>query len=72
MLNKVLGTNEFMAPEILAGRNYDGRQTDIFAAGVTLFIMVTRSYPFEIANQNDQRFQYIANNDPKGFWDNFK
>ena len=72
MQNKLLGTTEFMAPEIVAGKSYDGRLSDIFAAGVTLFMLVTRQYPFEIANQADERFQHIVNNDPESFWDNFK
>ena len=61
-----------MAPEMIAGDSYDGRNTDIFAAGVTLFIMVTRQYPFELANLDDERYRFIANKDPIGFWNSFE
>jgi serine/threonine protein kinase len=29
-----------MAPEILEGKSYDGRQVDVFACGIILFIMI--------------------------------
>ena len=35
-----------MAPEIEAGKGYDAPGVDIFALGVTLFIMITGRYPF--------------------------
>ena len=41
------GSAYFMAPEICKCANYKGRQTDIWATGVTLFYMVTGKLPFE-------------------------
>jgi serine/threonine protein kinase len=41
-----LGTPEYAAPEILMNVPYVGAMADIFALGVSLFIMVTRSMPF--------------------------
>jgi len=35
-----------MAPEILQGKEYDGRKVDLFAAGVCLFMMVSEFQPF--------------------------
>jgi serine/threonine protein kinase len=35
----VLGTEGYMAPEIYAKQPYDGKQVDLFAAGMTFFIM---------------------------------
>jgi len=61
-----------MAPEMLAGHSYDGRKTDIFATGVTLFIMATCQYPFEEATLQDEKYAYIANNDAIGFWNSFE
>ena len=39
-LKSYRGTKTYMAPEIKEGKTYDGRQADIFSAGVILFIMV--------------------------------
>ncbi len=41
-----LGSALFIAPEICNGRSYKGRQTDIWAAGVTLYYMYTGTLPF--------------------------
>jgi len=40
-LETYLGTMNYMAPEIHLKLPYDGRQVDIFAAGVILFMMVS-------------------------------
>lgn len=61
-----------MAPEMLAGHSYDGRKTDIFATGVTLFIMATFQYPFDEATLSDERYKHIANNDSIAFWNSFE
>lgn len=39
------GTPSFMAPELLAGAPAD-MQTDLYAAGVTLYHLLTRKYPY--------------------------
>ena len=54
-----------MAPEILAGEVYDSRVSDIFSAGVVLFIMCTQFWPFVNADKNDRCFNKIIN----GQWD---
>eukprot|EP00831_Metopus_contortus_P037248 TRINITY_DN29365_c0_g1_i1.p1 TRINITY_DN29365_c0_g1~~TRINITY_DN29365_c0_g1_i1.p1 ORF type:complete len:235 (-),score=34.57 TRINITY_DN29365_c0_g1_i1:67-771(-) len=40
------GSSFFMAPEICKGTSYKGRLTDIWAAGVTLYYMLTGQLPF--------------------------
>lgn len=42
-----LGTPGYMAPEILEDRSYSGVAVDMFALGVVLFAMVTKSTPFQ-------------------------
>jgi serine/threonine protein kinase len=42
---KLMGTPEYMAPELLLGHKYDG-QIDQYALGVTLFEMLTGQIPF--------------------------
>lgn len=50
------GTPSFMAPELFAGKGAD-RQTDIYAAGVTLYHLVTRKYPYgEVEPFQNPRF----------------
>lgn len=42
-----IGSERYMAPEILEGRPYKGTSVDIFALGVSLFAIVTGVMPFE-------------------------
>ena len=57
-----------MAPEILEHKPYDGRSTDLFAAGICLFIMVTGKLPFKAARTDDEHFKLLAKNKSKKFW----
>ena len=36
-----------MAPEIKEGKPYDGELSDVFSAGVILFILAQGIYPFK-------------------------
>lgn len=36
----------YAAPELLAGRPYDGKKVDMYALGVTLYVMIHGCYPF--------------------------
>ena len=49
LLQTQLGTPNFMAPEIHEGISYDGRSTDLFAAGIVLFLLVAAHPPFVTA-----------------------
>lgn len=42
-----LGSSYYLAPEMCKGILYKGRQTDVWAAGVTLYQMATSKLPFE-------------------------
>lgn len=42
----IMGTPSFMSPEMLRGEDIDAR-SDIFALGVTLYELLTKSLPFE-------------------------
>jgi serine/threonine protein kinase len=46
ILKTKLGTEGYMAPEILGEDSYKGPPVDIFAAGVILFQMLTCNQPF--------------------------
>ncbi|MBK6379235.1 MAG: serine/threonine protein kinase [Chitinophagaceae bacterium] len=45
-VNKIVGTVEFMAPELLQGKDASAA-SDIYAAGVTLYEMICGKLPFE-------------------------
>lgn len=40
-------SNYFMAPELISAADTYSEATDLWACGVTLFLMVTGSYPFK-------------------------
>jgi serine/threonine protein kinase len=41
------GTPSYMAPEIVAKKDYNGYQTDVWALGVILYLMLCGNYPFK-------------------------
>lgn len=46
-LSNDTGTKYFLAPEIWSGKPFKGRPADIWATGVTLFMLVTGDPPFQ-------------------------
>jgi len=61
------GTRGYMAPEILEGQPY-GYESDIFAAGVILFIMLAGFPPFQYATAQDWWFQKLQTGRHSLFW----
>lgn len=69
-LNKtVCGTPIFMAPEILARKPYNAFGVDIWALGITLYIMVTHEMPFDfrdmekvVQDQMDKNWEWKDDN----------
>lgn len=50
----------YLAPEILEQRPFDGHSTDMWAAAITLFIMLVGVAPFGMAQCSDKRFEKIS------------
>ena len=50
-LNSHCGTPPFMAPEITKKGLYNGRQTDIWALGVLLYLMLVGKFPFRATSE---------------------
>lgn len=62
------GTAGYMAPEILASKEYDGRVSDVFSAGTVLFIMYTQFCPFINAWKNDRYYAKVMSESWDELW----
>lgn len=67
-LHTRLGTEAYMAPEIRE-RRYDGKDVDLFAAGIILFILYTGGPPFEKSIQNLDPYYRIFCRNNSQFWE---
>ncbi|KAK7688948.1 hypothetical protein QCA50_007639 [Cerrena zonata] len=47
LLTTRCGSESYAAPELVTGRPYDGRETDVWACGIVLYAMATRRLPFD-------------------------
>lgn len=49
-MDTICGTNEYMAPEMIAGKGY-GKSVDWWALGAIMFEMMTGKPPFRSSNR---------------------
>jgi len=63
-----LGTLNYMAPEIQLKQPYQGRKTDLFAAAIIMFILVTGHPPFTTAEPKDPFYKCMAASRADIFW----
>lgn len=57
---EIVGKHYYMAPEIVARSRYDPKKADIWSVGVSFFILLTSSPPFERASPTDPGFRYVS------------
>ena len=55
-----VGSPNYVAPEILTNKHYDGTKADIFSLGVLLFIIVIGKFPHGQKILNDRFYKLIA------------
>jgi len=67
MLTTMVGTQGYMAPEIVDNSAYTGVGVDLFAASVILFVMRSQQPPWVQASQKDAYYKRFLNK-PKRFW----
>ena len=76
--NEKVGTDHYMAPEVLYEKEYDGEKSDIFSTGVLLFTLLTRKIPFPIAiifnkgTKIQKLYKLIKEKDEKNYWETLK
>lgn len=51
LLETRCGSEEYASPELIIGKKYDGRKTDVWAMGVVLYALVCGTLPFLDANE---------------------
>jgi len=56
----IAGTPNYIAPEIIAGRGYDGFMADIWSAGVCLYGMLAGYLPFHTGDDVRKLFKIIS------------
>ena len=59
-LHTHLGTQNYMAPEILLNEPYQGHTVDLFALGIILFILYSGHPPFKTAHPADPHYKLLA------------
>merc|ERR1711881_168529 len=68
LLYTKLGTEGYMAPEIVYDVPYEGEQVDLWASAVILFTMVAAAPPFAEPTKTNPHFQCLTSKNYDRFW----
>ena len=70
-MSSYVGTPAYMAPELLQKkRYYQGRDVDLFAVAVVLFVMYSKTPPFTSqASHRDPLYKLIVQHKMDKFWE---
>ena len=66
--SKIVGTDGYMAPEVLMNQNLIPQQIDVFSLGVILFLLVAGEFPFGEPNKDDEFYKYIIEENWDEYW----
>ena len=83
LLRRRCGSEDYAAPEVLIGQDYDGRSTDAWALGVVLYTLMEGRMPFDpVPGSRRKRatshkiatcdWQWVRYADEDGEWDPVK
>ncbi|KKA30218.1 hypothetical protein TD95_001894 [Thielaviopsis punctulata] len=64
--NVFVGTIDYAAPEVLAGKSYNGKEQDVWALGILLYTIIYKENPFYTIDEiidHDLRVPYIISED---------
>ena len=61
----------YMAPEIHLRKTYDAKKADVFSAGIVIFILITKKFPFGYCKIGDRRYDEFVKS-PEVFWRRYK
>jgi serine/threonine protein kinase len=70
----IVGSYEYMAPEVNKGKEYDGEKADIFSTGILIFTLLKSIFPFPIDEITKKRKYYSVFISKKGerYWNILK
>lgn len=62
------GTTGYLPPEVISGKDLEGKNCDLFGAAIILFIMLTGHVPFREASYTDPTYSILISRDYAAFW----
>ena len=66
--SKIVGTDGYMAPEVLMNQNLIPQQIDVFSLGVILFLLVAGEFPFGEPNKDDEFYKHVIEENWEEYW----